>query len=116
MKRLILGNARGLFGAHQAYDARRVDVVIEGTRIAAIQPNGTAQGDERIDCTDLLVVPGLINGHFHSHEHYHKGRYENLPLEIWMHFVRAPKPVQFTPRLGTAPQPNDRACRSRFGF
>ena len=98
MKRLVLADVRGLFGANQTYEARPVDIVIEGGRIASIQPTGTAQGDDRIDCTHRLAVPGLINGHFHSHEHYHKGRYENLPLELWMHFVRAPKPVQFTPR------------------
>ena len=45
-----------------------------------------------------LLVPGLVNGHFHSHEHFHKGRAENLPLELWMHHVRAPLMVELTPR------------------
>ena len=105
MKRLVLANVRGLLGPRQHYNARPVDIVIEGERIAAIRPAAGAtvvlggdHDEDRIDCTDRLVVPGLINGHYHSHEHYHKGRYENLPLEIWMHFVRAPKPVRFTAR------------------
>jgi 5-methylthioadenosine/S-adenosylhomocysteine deaminase len=45
-----------------------------------------------------VLVPGLVNGHQHSHEHFHKGRLENLPLELWMHYVRAPRPVKLTPR------------------
>ncbi|AME26853.1 amidohydrolase family protein [Burkholderia sp. PAMC 26561] len=45
-----------------------------------------------------LLAPGLVNGHQHSHEHFHKGRVENLPLELWMHYVRAPRPVALTPR------------------
>jgi guanine deaminase len=34
---------------------------------------------ETIDLTGRLLAAGLINGHHHSHENYHKGR-DNLPL------------------------------------
>jgi guanine deaminase len=43
-------------------------------------------------------VPGTINGHQHSHEHFQKGRLENLPLEVWTHYLRSPLPVPWTPR------------------
>ena len=31
-----------------------------------------------------LVIPGLINGHIHTPEAFAKGRYDNMPLELWM--------------------------------
>jgi guanine deaminase len=96
--RKILSNVRALHGTEQRYEPRRVDVVIEGERIAAIVPGGSATDGECIPLDDCVLVPGLINGHQHSHEHFHKGRLENLPLELWMHYVRAPRPVKLTPR------------------
>ena len=51
-----------------------------------------------VDASRHLVTAGLINGHIHSHEHFHKGRYDNLPLELWMNYVRPPTPIPFTPR------------------
>ena len=29
-----------------------------------------------------VVAPVLINSHHHSHEHYHKARYDRVPLEL----------------------------------
>lgn len=76
-----------------------VDIVIEGQRIVAIRPTGEAPPVGMVvDVRDRLVVPGMINGHHHSHEHFHKGRYDNLPLELWMNFVRPLKPIPVTPR------------------
>jgi 5-methylthioadenosine/S-adenosylhomocysteine deaminase len=60
------------------------DVLIEGDRIAAIGAVGEAPGAEVIDGRGKLVMPGLINSHMHSPEALYKGRYDNMPLEIWM--------------------------------
>ena len=61
------------------------DVLVEGERIAAIGPGLTAPaGATVIDGTDRLVMPGLVNAHLHSGEALYKGRYDNLPLELWM--------------------------------
>ena len=43
-------------------------------------------------------MPGLVNGHQHSNEHFQRGRAENLPLELWMQLVRPRVPVPLTPR------------------
>src|SRR5437870_13900735 len=62
------------------------DVLIEGDTIAAV---GTDLAPERvrdaetIDATGQLVIPGLVNAHFHSHDVLAKGLLEDLPLESW---------------------------------
>lgn len=98
-KRTLLRNARALLGDMLAYDGQTLDVLVEGDRIAAVAPAGTLSGAEvEIDLTDRMLVPGLVNGHQHSHEHFQRGRTENLPLELWMHLVRTRIPVALTPR------------------
>ncbi|PPR19607.1 MAG: Atrazine chlorohydrolase [Alphaproteobacteria bacterium MarineAlpha10_Bin2] len=61
------------------------DIVIEGQRIIAM---GAAlpetQADIVIDGQDKLVTPGFVNAHIHTPEALFRGRYENLPLEMWM--------------------------------
>jgi len=76
-----------------------VDIEICGDRITEIRPSGavTPKG-EVIDAHQRLATPGMINGHFHSHEHFHKGRYDNVPLELWMNFVRPTTPLPWTAR------------------
>ncbi|SEB14702.1 amidohydrolase family protein [Variovorax sp. YR216] len=98
-KRTLLRHARALLGDGHVYDPRPLDVLVEGDRIAAIEPAGTLAGaDAVIELPNRLLVPGLVNGHQHSHEHFQRGRTENLPLELWMHLVRTRMPVPLTPR------------------
>lgn len=67
------------------------DIKVENNRITEVGNNLEAPPHSSIiDASGLLLTPGLVNGHFHSHEHFHKGRFDNLPLELWMHFVRPP--------------------------
>lgn len=80
-------------------DRARKDVFIENGKITAVLPAGERQPiGERIDASTLLITAGLINSHHHSHEHFHKGRYDCLPLELWMNYVRPLKPLPWTPR------------------
>jgi guanine deaminase len=78
---------------------QRVDIDIVGDRITAVVPSGTAETAARyvLDGTRHLAVPGFVNGHHHSHENFQKGRFESLPLELWMNLVRPMKPVPVTP-------------------
>jgi guanine deaminase len=99
-KRTLLRNTMALLGDSLDCSPQPVDVLVDGDRIAAIEPAGSAslQADKVVDLQRHLLVPGLVNGHQHSHEHFQRGRTENLPLELWMHLVRTKVPVPLTPR------------------
>jgi guanine deaminase len=97
MTRTVLRGAYALQGPDLGFERRALDVLVEGERIAAIEPAGAVRdADEVVDLSGHLLAPGLINCHLHSHEHFQRGRTENLPLELWQHYVRLP--VAHTPR------------------
>jgi 5-methylthioadenosine/S-adenosylhomocysteine deaminase len=63
------------------------DVLVEGDRIVDVAAPSSVDalpGDTVIPGRDRLVTPGLINAHLHSWEALFRGRYDNLPLELWM--------------------------------
>lgn len=59
------------------------DLLIEGTSIASVAPRLEADGAEVIDARGMLVVPGFVNAHYHSHDVLARGMFEDLPLEYW---------------------------------
>src|SRR3982074_287570 len=98
-QRTLLRGATALLGEELVFDGRPLDVLIEGDRLAGVEPAGTiGNADRLVEMPKRLLVPGLVNGHQHSHEHFQRGRTENLPLELWMHLVRTRIPVNLTPR------------------
>ena len=68
-------------------ELKPIDVVIDGNEIVAI---GSAFDSKKfraakvLSAADKLIIPGLINAHLHSHDRFDKGRFDNLPLEVWM--------------------------------
>ncbi|MDW5317012.1 amidohydrolase [Rhizobium sp. PL01] len=60
------------------------DLLVSNGRIEAIGPILAADGARIIDATDKLLMPGLVNAHTHSSETFLRGRYERMPLEIWL--------------------------------
>ncbi|WP_295016869.1 amidohydrolase family protein [uncultured Micrococcus sp.] len=64
---------------------QRLCIRVEGTDITEVGPTVTERAeDEVVDGAGLLVTPGMVNAHTHSWETFAKGRYDNLPLEMWM--------------------------------
>lgn len=62
-----------------------LDVLIEGGRITRVAERIEPPVDARqVDGADHLLMPGLVNGHFHSSVNHMKGRLPGLPLEIFM--------------------------------
>jgi 5-methylthioadenosine/S-adenosylhomocysteine deaminase len=83
---LLIRNATilAMDGAHGSAPFKG-DILVERDRIAAIADNvPVPDGAQVIDGTDKLVIPGLVNAHLHSWEAMFKGRYDNMPLELWM--------------------------------
>ncbi|TVP63639.1 MAG: amidohydrolase [Leptolyngbya sp. LCM1.Bin17] len=90
---LVIKNALVLPSAHEPPQPH-TDLVIEAGMVTALGTNLPHPTHYPVvDGSHYILTPGLINGHFHSHEHFHKGRFDNLPLELWMHFVRPPVPM-----------------------
>ena len=61
------------------------DILIEGGNILAAGRDLPSEGVQAIlDARDRLIVPGLINAHYHSHDTLCRGMFEELPLEMWL--------------------------------
>jgi guanine deaminase len=98
MRKTLVG-CRALLSEAASPSDGPVDVVIDGRHIQDIRPSGARPAEgKKIDLTGQLLTAGLINGHHHSHEGYYKGRKDNLPLELWMNYVRPLKPIELSPR------------------
>ena len=58
--------------------------MIENGRIVSVGLlSGVADADV-IDAAGMLVMPGLVNAHFHSPVNHMKGALPSLPLELFM--------------------------------
>ena len=71
--------------AQHGAESFTADLLVADGLIAAIGPDlPCPPGTEIIDATQKLIVPGLVNAHTHSAEMFFRGRYEKLPLELWL--------------------------------
>lgn len=96
---LTLAGCLALLGPEARASDGPVDITVADGRIARIVPAGSAPSVGTVlKARNRLCTAGLINGHFHSHEHFTKGRTENLPLELWMNSVRPLRPIAYTAR------------------
>ena len=60
------------------------DLLINGETIERVAPAiAPADGVEVVEAAGKLVIPGLINAHYHSHDVLAKGLYEEMPFDIW---------------------------------
>lgn len=65
------------------------DIIISGNRIEAlVDPVEDLSGYELIDAANSIVIPGLVNAHIHTHCHFVKGAFDNMPLEVWMLYTK----------------------------
>jgi 5-methylthioadenosine/S-adenosylhomocysteine deaminase len=60
------------------------DVLIDGTRVKAVGPRLVAPPGATVwELGGDLVIPGLINAHYHSPDNLNTGRMPLAPLELW---------------------------------
>jgi 5-methylthioadenosine/S-adenosylhomocysteine deaminase len=85
---------------------KTADILIENDRIAAVGQGIAPGGATVIDGRRKLVVPGLINAHYHSHDTLCRGLFEELPLEMWLLYTlplganRSPEEVRARTLVG----------------
>lgn len=75
------------------------DVLVEDVLIARVGGHLTERDgpfDRVIDASGRLVMPGLVNAHFHCYDRFLRGMWEGLPLEMW---ILCASPI-FQPVLG----------------
>ena len=75
-----------------------VDVLVDGDRISAIGDGLAVPADARIvdGAGRHLLLPGLINAHFHSPANHLKGSVRSFPLELFM-LYESPSDPALTP-------------------
>lgn len=90
---ILIHNGRVLTNGKAMQVHERADVLIDGDKIAAIGTDLDVAGYsdlEFVDASRSLVMPGFVDAHMHSNEGFEMGRYDNLPLEIWLSEVYPP--------------------------
>jgi guanine deaminase len=65
-------------------DGAYADILIEGDEIAAILAPGESVGEDvrRIEASDRLLIPGLVNAHTHATAHLSRGLADRWSLEL----------------------------------
>jgi len=98
MTGIVFRNARLLTLDDDDREYASADVRVEGALITRIAPRlPLAEADRTIDATGKLLMPGLINGHFHSPGNFNKGALDDMPLELFMLYEVPPFECPPTP-------------------
>jgi 5-methylthioadenosine/S-adenosylhomocysteine deaminase len=76
------------------------DILIRDGKIVSIaQPaESIGRGAVVLDGRRKLVIPGLINAHYHSHDVLSRGMFEDIPLEMWIALAILPPTRRLTVR------------------
>ncbi|MGA2024304.1 MAG: amidohydrolase family protein [Steroidobacteraceae bacterium] len=101
--RIVIRNARVLTLDEAASEPERTRIMIEDGRITAVEAQSGEDAPERgadrdIDASGHLIMPGLVNAHFHSSVNHLKGSLDSLPLEIFMLYESPADGVSIDPR------------------
>ncbi len=101
--RTIIRGARVLTMDPAGTELAQATVTIEDDTIVAVEagggrPAGRGDAAREVDAAGHLLMPGLVNGHFHSSVNHLKGALESLPLEIFMLFETPADGVRDDPR------------------
>lgn len=73
------------------------DLLVEGSRIAAIAPHLDAGDVEEVDCRGRIVIPGLINAHMHTWQTGLRAVASNWTLLEYFRWMHAGLATKFGP-------------------
>jgi 5-methylthioadenosine/S-adenosylhomocysteine deaminase len=83
------------------------DILVQDGRIVAVGPDLPQDGAAVLTAHGMLAVPGFVNAHYHSHDVLLRGRFEQMPLEVWSLWTQ---PGRYPPRPAA-----EVALRTRLG-
>jgi 5-methylthioadenosine/S-adenosylhomocysteine deaminase len=97
-RELIVAGATVLTDLDAAHE--RKDIVVSDGKIAAVTKSAETTNERAavIDGRNKLVIPGLINAHYHSHDVLSRGMFEDIPLEVWIALAILPPTRKLTAR------------------
>lgn len=82
---LLKGGTALIHDADDHVKALKTDILIEGNKIAKIEPEILAPPNvEAIDCTDKIISPGFVDTHHHVWQTQLKGRHADQLLLDYM--------------------------------
>ncbi len=81
MSRILLKDGCVLSLDSKVGNFHKANVLIDGSKIAAVGPNVTAGDAEVIDASGMIVMPGFIDTHRHTWEGILRNIGTNVPLE-----------------------------------
>jgi 5-methylthioadenosine/S-adenosylhomocysteine deaminase len=80
-QRILIKNGCVLTLDKSVGNFHEADVLIEGTKVAAVGPNLSANDAEVIDAADMIVMPGFVDSHRHLWEGILRNIGTDIPLE-----------------------------------
>ena len=79
--RTLLKNGTVITVEKELGNFMQADVLIEGSKIAAVGPNLKADGAEVISAENMIVMPGFVDSHRHLWEGILRNIGTDIPLE-----------------------------------
>jgi len=84
---LLIRNGRVFDLDGDVHQPPLADLLIRNGVIEAIGPGLVAEPSVPVlDATGQLLIPGLVNAHYHSHDVLLRGLFEQMPLDIWGYY------------------------------
>ena len=72
-QRTLIRNATVVTMDDELGDLDRADILVEGSKIAAVAPDLGVQDAEVLNADGVIVVPGFVNTHLHTWQHALRG-------------------------------------------
>lgn len=82
---MIIKNGKVIIFENNDVVVKDVDILIKNGKIEEIKKGISQDGEEIIDATDKVVMPGLINTHSHIAMSLFRATFEGCDLYTWLH-------------------------------
>ncbi len=99
---IVLENGLILTDASRSDPEPHHRTVISGDRIVAVNSSAPTPPVtvETIDCSNCIIIPGLVNCHVHSPMSLFRGLADDLPLQTWLEqFIFPSEALHVTPEM-----------------